>query len=87
MEKIKFTRNEILSIMKTTADLYNGRTIAKPRWDHTIELLDRAPYMSFKRLCELTLQACYTIEGQEPYDYLLNRFNKNDKMSKIVRSL
>lgn len=86
-KKITFTTREILSITKTTADLYNGRTVSRDRYVHMCEILDRAPYMSFKRMCELVCTACETIEGQPTYDYLLDRFNRNDKMSKIVRNL
>lgn len=85
--KITFTTREILSIIKLTADLYNNRTVTHARYNHVCEILDRCEFMSFKRLCELVVIACDTIEGQPVYDYLLDRFNRNDKMGYIVRHL
>lgn len=85
--KITFTTREILSIIKLTADLYNNRTVSRERYEHVCEILNRCDFMSFKRLCELTVIAVETIEGQPVYEYLLDRFNRNDKMSYIVRHL
>lgn len=87
MKKIKYTDKELRSIIRVTADIYNGREVSRERFNHAIDLIDRAPFMSFRRLCELVITAVDRIEGQDVREYLLTRFDKNDKMSKIVRSL
>ena len=85
--KIKYTDKELRSMIRVIADLYNDRTVSYERYRHAFELIDKAEYMSFKRLCELVCIGVDKIEGIDAKEYLLMNFNKEDKMTKIVRSL
>lgn len=87
MKKIKYTDKELRSIIRVTADLYNGRVVSRERMNHALELIDRAPFMSFRRLCELVITAVECIEGQDARVYLFTRFDRNDKMGETVRGL
>lgn len=85
--KIYFTSDEIRTVLQVTADLYTGRKVSSLRLNRMLEITDRAPYMSFKKLCELAVKSIDTVEGQDIRDYLCTRFDGLDAYGKIARGV
>lgn len=93
MEKIILTNREIKSLITVTADLYNGRTVTYDRYRNYLNIMEKIPYLSFKRLCELSLTALDDIKVKgsktsiDIKEYLLINFDGLDRMGKTVRRL
>ena len=93
MDKIILTSREIKTLITVTADLYNNRPVTYDRYRNYCKIMERIPYMSFKRLCELSLMGLDVIKprgSKFPIDikeYLLLNFDGVDHMGKTVRRL
>ena len=90
---IHLTNKEVKCLLTVTADHYNKRTVSYDRFENFKTIMNKVPYMSFKRLCELSLTSIDTIKVKgckTPVDireYLLLNFNRDDEYKRIVRRL